>query len=288
MTPQPLVGNRTADELHRNGGSGKLPGSFRLGLLRGGVELKQFFRAKEVVVFTFALPIVMMTMFASIFHNRIQNAGVTVSQLYVAAMLGAGLMSTSFQSLGIGIATERDEGCLRRLRAMPLPRSAYFIGKLCLVLVTGVAETVLLLVAGVAFFGLELPTAPGKWFTFVWVLVLGMVSCSLLGIAMSSVPRHAKSAAPIMTLPFLILQFVSGVYISIDSVSGWMLEVGSLFPLKWMCQGLRSVFLPDRAKVLEQAGDWELGRVALVLGAWCIGGLVLCLTTFRWKNRRDG
>ncbi|MGW4890602.1 ABC transporter permease [Streptomyces murinus] len=288
MTTQTLVGNRAANEPRPDGGSGKLPGLFRLGLLRGGLEVKQFFRAKEAVVFTFALPIVMMTMFASIFHDKIQNAGITVSQLYVAAMLGAGLMSTSFQSLGIGIATERDEGYLRRLRAMPVPRSAYFIGKLCLVLVTGVAETVLLLAAGVAFFGLELPTAPGKWFTFAWVLVLGMISCSLLGIAMSSVPRDAKSAAPIMSLPFLILQFVSGVYISINSVSGWMLKVGSLFPLKWMCQGFRAVFLPDQAKVLEQAGDWELGRVALVLGAWCMGGLVLCLTTFRWKSRREG
>ncbi|MGW1889196.1 ABC transporter permease [Streptomyces sp. NPDC002004] len=283
-----LVDAPAAGLVQPGGGGGKLPGAFRLGLLRGGLEIKQFFRAKEAVVFTFALPIVMLTMFASVFHDRIQGAGITVSQLYVAAMLGAGLMSTSFQSIGIGIATERDEGNLRRLRAMPMPRSSYFLGKLWLVLATGVAETTLLLIAGVAFFGLKLPATPGKWFTFAWVLLLGMIACSLLGIAMSSVPRDAKSATPIMILPFLVLQFISGVYISINSMSGWMLKVGSFFPLKWMCQGFRAVFLPDRAKVLEQGGGWELGRVALVLGAWCIGGLVLCLMTFRWKGRRDG
>jgi ABC-2 type transport system permease protein len=33
-----------------------------------------------------------------------------------------------------------------------------------------------------------------------------------------------------------------------------MLNIGALFPLKWMCQGLRGVFLPESAKVLEQAG----------------------------------
>jgi ABC-2 type transport system permease protein len=55
-----------------------------------------------------------------------------------------------------------------------------------------------------------------------------------------------------------------------------------------MCQGLRGVFLPESAQVLEQAGSWELGRVALVLAAWCVGGLVLCLLTFRWKDRRTG
>ena len=27
--------------------------------------------------------------------------------------------------------------------------------------------------------------------------------------------------------------------------------------------------------------------IALVLGVWCVVGLVLCLATFRWTNRRD-
>jgi len=31
-----------------------------------------------------------------------------------------------------------------------------------------------------------------------------------------------------------------------------------------------------------------LGRVALVLGLWCVVALVLCLTTFRWTTKRDG
>ncbi|MFC9247831.1 ABC transporter permease [Streptomyces sp. NPDC057136] len=266
----------------------RLPGAFRLGLLRGGIEIKQFFRAREAVVFTFALPAVLMCLFASIFKGKVEGTDITVSQLYVSAMLGAGLMATTFQSLGISIASERDEGVLRRLRGMPMPRSSYFLGKLWLVLVSGIAETVLLIVAGVTLFDLELPTDPAKWLTFSWVFLGGLTACSLLGIAMSSVPRTAKSATAVITLPFLVLQFISGVFISIDSISGWMLKVGSFFPLKWMCQGFRGVFLPDQAKALEQAGDWEYGRIALVLAAWCIGGLVLCLTTFRWKSRRDG
>ncbi|MFF1920733.1 ABC transporter permease [Streptomyces sp. NPDC058221] len=284
---QTLAGSPTTG-LHPSDVTGKLPSAFRLGLVRGGLEIKGFFRSPAAVVFTFALPIMMMTMFASIFHEKVAGAGVTVSQLYVAAMLGAGLMSTSFQAISIGIATERDEGNLRRLAAMPIPRSSFFFGKLWLVLATGVSETLLLLVAGVAFFDLKLPHDPAKWFTFAWVLLLGLIGCSLLGIAMSSVPRDAKSATPIVTLPFLIIQFISGVYIPINSMSGWMQNVGAFFPLKWMCQGFRAVFLPDQAKMLEQAGDWKLGRIALVLGAWCIGGLILCLATFRWKGRHDG
>lgn len=91
-----------------------------------------------------------------------------------------------------------------------------------------------------------------------------------------------------VVLPFLVLQFISGVCIPVDTLPEWTLNIGALFPLKWMCQGFRGVFLPESAVVIEQAGSWEYGKVALVLGAWCIGGLVLCLLTFRWKDRRDG
>jgi ABC-2 type transport system permease protein len=52
-----------------------------------------------------------------------------------------------------------------------------------------------------------------------------------------------------------------------------------------MAQGLRSVFLPDALQAQEPAGSWELGRVALVLGLWCVVGLALCVRTFRWQDR---
>ncbi|MET8096026.1 ABC transporter permease [Streptomyces sp. NPDC005236] len=268
--------------------SGRLPDAWGLGLRRGALEIRQFFRQRDQVVFTFAFPVVFLFLFASIFSDDVKGAGVTASQLYVPAMMAAGIMSTSFQSLGISIAIERDEKVLRRLRGTPMPPAAYFLGKIWLVLVTGALETAILLVVGTTLYGVDLPSDPGRWADFGWIFVLGLTACALLGIAVSSVPKSGKSATSVVVLPFLVLQFISGVYISVDTIPDWMLNIGALFPLKWMCQGLRGVFLPDSAKVLEQAGDWEFGRIALVLGAWCAGGLLLCLLTFRWKDRRDG
>jgi ABC-2 type transport system permease protein len=265
-----------------------LPDAWGLGLRRGVLELKQFFRQRDQVVFTFAFPVVFLFLFASIFKDDVRGAGVTASQLYVPAMMAAGIMSTSFQSLGISIAIERDEKVLRRLRGTPMPPAAYFLGKIWLVLVTGLMETAILLLVGTGFYGVHLPSSASKWLDFGWIFVLGLTACALLGIAVSSVPKSGKSATSVVVLPFLVLQFISGVYISIDTIPDWMLNIGALFPLKWMCQGLRGVFLPSSAQVLEQAGSWEFGKSALVLGAWCVGGLLLCLLTFRWKNRRDG
>ncbi|WP_329114406.1 ABC transporter permease [Streptomyces sp. NBC_01465] len=264
-----------------------LPSAWSLGLSRGALELKQYFRLRDQVIFTFAFPVVFLALFASIFSDDVKDAGITASQLYAAGMLAAGIMSTSFQSLGISIAIERDEKVLRRLRGTPMPPAAYFLGKIWMVLVTGTAETAILLGVGSGLFGLDLPTDALSWLTFAWIFALGLTSCALLGIAISSLPKSGKSASSVVVLPFLILQFISGVYIPVGTVPDWLLNISALFPLKWMCQGFRGVFLPDSASVLEQTGSWEFGKIALVLGAWCIGGLVLCLLTFRWKNRRD-
>ena len=57
----------------------------------------------------------------------------------------------------------------------------------------------------------------------------------------------------------------------------WMQVFASFFPLKWLTQGMRSVFLPESAEALEVAGSWELPMAAAMLTIWCIIGLVLAL-----------
>jgi len=50
---------------------------------------------------------------------------------------------------------------------------------------------------------------------------------------------------------------------------------------------MRSVFLPAGFESHEVGGSWQLPQTALVLAAWTVIGLVLCLRTFRWQ-RSDG
>jgi ABC-2 type transport system ATP-binding protein len=179
-----------------------------------------------------------------------------------------------------------DEGTTRRLAATPMPRAAYFAGKVIQVLVCAVAETALLLAVGVLFYHVSLPSQPGRWLTFGWVFLLGTAACAVAGIAVSSLPKKAAGAAPLITLPLTMLSFVSGVYVvPLSTVPAPLRDVASVFPLRWLAQGLRSVFLPDSAARLEPAGSWQHGLVALVLLAWIAGGLVICTRTFRWRPR---
>jgi ABC-2 type transport system permease protein len=266
-----------------------LPSTLPLGLSRGVLELRRFLRNREAVVFTFSLPTVLMVLLGSVFGDSIEAPGVTAAQVLAAGMIAAGIMSTTFVSLGIEIAGDRDDGTLKRLRGTPMPASAYFLGKIVLVAVTTVAQVAIMLTVAVALFELTLPDTAADWFTFAWVFVLGVAGCSLLGIAISSIARNARSAAAVTQLPYLALQFISGVFVNpISALPVGLVTVASLFPVKWMAQGFRSVFLPDSMMVVEPAGSWELDRVALVLAAWCVIGLVLCLTTFRWRRGQGG
>jgi len=161
------------------------------------------------------------------------------------------------------------------------------VGKVVQVLaVSAVTVAILLLIATLAY-DVALPSG-ADWITFAWVSILGAASCTLLGIALSSLAKNGRSASATVTPFALVLQFISGVFFQFGSIPTWMQTVASFFPLKWMAQGLRSVFLPDVLAAQEPAGSWELGRVALVLGLWCLGGLVLCVLTFRWQDRGTG
>jgi ABC-2 type transport system permease protein len=204
-------------------------------------------------------------------------------------MIAAGIASATFVNLGIGIAADRDDGTLKRLRGAPVPKSAYFLGKVVMVGVISIVEVGAIVALGVLLFDTVLPSEPAKWLTFGWVFGLGVISCSLLGIAASSLARTERSAGAVMNLPYIVLAFLSGIFFTpIGALPEGLTRVGALFPLKWMGQGFRSVFLPDTILPQEVVTtSWETGRTALVLGAWCIGGLVLCLTTFRWRSRRD-
>ncbi|MCK2243123.1 MULTISPECIES: ABC transporter permease [unclassified Crossiella] len=258
-----------------------------IGLRRGVLELKQFLRQKDTVIFTFSFPLLMTVLFGAIFQRKLPGTDVDFTQYFLAGMVATGVMGTTFVLLAVGIALERDDGTLKRLRAMPMPLSAYFIGKTVLVLVASIAQTVLLLVFGSLFFGLTMPATAGKWLTLGWVLLLGVIACTLLGVAMSAVPRSGRSAAAVVMPIFVVLQFISGVFFVFTELPGPVQAVGGLFPLKWLSQGLRSVFLPEELQRMEPAGSWDHPGIAIVLALWIVAGLVLSVATFRWQRARS-
>jgi ABC-2 type transport system permease protein len=274
MTTPPLPAGRT----------------LRLGFSRIGYEFKTYFRQGDGVFFTFLFPLVMLTIFSVAFSNT--NFGrypdgskLSAAAFYLPAMLAAGVLLSGLQNMSIDIAGEKSDGTLKRLGGSPLPVMSYFIGKIGQVFVTGALQAIVLIAVAALVFRVPLPTDGASWLTFVWVFFLGVTTCAVLGIALSALPRTGRSATAVIIPITLILQFISGVYIGFSNLPSWLQSFAGIFPLKWLAQGMRSVFLPDSFKTLEVGGSWNLGQIAIVTAIWLVVGLVVCRLTFRWIRK---
>ncbi len=265
-----------------------LPSTWSIGKRRIGIELLQFFRDRESAVFNFALPVLLLIIFGSVFGGQsLGDTGITFAQYFVAGMIASGILYTSFQNLAISIPLEREDGTLKRLQGTPMPKASYFIGKVGTVFVAYLAQVTILIAVGSIFYGIAIPSTVNAWWTFAWISVLGLISCTLLGIAFSVVPRKGKGASAIVSPVVLVLQFTSGVFFLFSDLPSWMQTFASLFPLKWLTQGMRSVFLPESAAALEVSGSFELPLVAAVLALWCVIGAVAAVVFFRWTPRGE-
>ncbi|MFM8825372.1 MAG: ABC transporter permease [Candidatus Nanopelagicus sp.] len=257
--------------------------TLRIGLLRSQIELKQFMRQRESVVFTLFFPVILLFIFGTVFKDTIAP-GVTFSQYFVAGMIASGLVNTGFQQLAITIPMERDDGTLKRLRGTPMSVSSYFIGKALLVTFLMIIQTAMLLFFGSVVFDLNLPTDLMLWWNFTWLVLLGSACSTILGIAFSVVPKSGRGASAVVSPIVIILQFFSGVFFVFTSLPSFMQQLAAIFPLKWLTQGMRSVFLPEEFATQEVAGSWELGKTAIVLSIWLILGLLFAVKKFKWSR----
>ncbi|WIB61431.1 ABC transporter permease [Curtobacterium sp. MCLR17_007] len=261
------------------------------GAARISYEIRSYFRAPDSVFFTFLFPIIMLSLFSVAFSSAADiqagpNVSVDYATYYLPGLVATGILLSGTQSLGVDIAGERSDGTLKRLGGTPLPVLSYFVGKIGMVLVTTVIQTALLLAIASLVFGVDLPTDPALWARFAGIMILGIATSCVLGIAISALPREGRRATATIVPIVLVLQFISGVYLPFTQLPSWLQNVASVFPLRWMASGMRSVFLPDAFASAEPGGSWQLLLGTLVMVGWLVLGTVACLLTFRW-NRKD-
>ena len=84
------------------------------------------------------------------------------------------------------------------------------------------------------------------------------------------------------------MQFTSGVFFVYTTEPKWMQDFASVFPLRWLAQGMRSVFLPPGFGQHELGGAFDLPMAALMLTIWSIIGIALCLADVPLAAPRGG
>ncbi|MEM9033819.1 MAG: ABC transporter permease [Actinomycetota bacterium] len=269
----------TAPTAHRQ--VGLLTASMR----RTRIELLRFLRTREQVLFTFSLPLALMVLLTTVLDGEIGDTGVSFSTYLLAGLTASVALNVGVADLAPQLAMDKDDGTVKRLAGTPMPPAAYLLGKLGSVIVVATAQAAALIALGALAFDADLPSG-GQLVTFTWVFLLGLTSAVLLGMSISTIATNPRSAGAVVTFPFIILQFISGIWFIFSDLPTWLQNVASIFPLRWMALGMRASFLPDSFAAVEPGGGWQLGTVALVLGAWTVVGLGFVVARFRLRVER--
>jgi ABC-2 type transport system permease protein len=185
------------------------------------------------------------------------------------------------------LAMEREDGTLLRMRAVPRGLVGYVAGQLLYQSLGLVPMLAVILVPSALLFDGVLPGDAAGWLAMVGFLVLGLLATMPIGIVLGSVVPSLQKVNTWGMLPTLVLAGISGIFVPLERMWGWLQAVAQVFPIYWLGLGLRSAFLPDSAAATEMGGSWRTGQAVVVLAAWAIAGALAAPVVLRRMSRRQ-
>jgi ABC-2 type transport system permease protein len=233
-------------------------------------EQLSFWRNPQSAIFTFVFPVVFVAIMGALFGRLGKSSyfgGLTALQYYVPTIAALCVLGSCYGQLAVGLATRRQNGILKRIRATPLPAWGYFTGLLANCILVSLADIALIVGVG-RLYGVPFPS---QWPAIALTLVLGAASFCALGVAVASMIANAEAAPAVTQLVLFPLLFLSGTYLPISSqllnrVTGWL-------PIRPFNEALTGPLSRDTGP------DW---RHLAVLAAWGVIGATVAVRRFRW------
>ena len=256
-------------------------GTARMVATQIGSEVTRYRRVPEYFIGVVVLPVILFAMFGLPNTGEQLPGGTTVVAMLFVSFCCYGVVSQALFSFGAELATERQKGWLRRLRATPMPMWVYFAGKLALNLTFTAA-----IVAGVALLAATAGQAsfqPGRLAATCAVLLLGTLAFSPTGAAIAYWARP-KAVSTIVNLLFLPLSFLSGFFFPVEQLPEVLQRLAPWLPTYHFGQLAWRTMAPA-----EDVGDFttdpssSLVLHVVVMAAWAAASLALTV----WGYRRE-
>jgi ABC-2 type transport system permease protein len=281
MTASPASAPAPGSSAPASGGSApatRVIGDLRLVARQVRYEQLTFWLNPIAAVFTIGFSVVFLILLgASAGSSRISFLGnIKLIQYYVPGFVAYGVMSACFTTLTMTLVNRREMGLLKRLRLSPLPAWALLGAVFFSTLIVAFVQVIVLLLVGRLAFGVHLP---GNIGAFVLALVVGALSFTALGAAMSTLVPNQDAAGPVTSIVFFILLFLSGLWFPIKSGSG-LAKFSTWFPIRHFIQ---AVFAPFNLE--HGASPWAWHDL-LVVAIWGVIGAVVAVRRFDWAPRR--
>lgn len=236
------------------------------------LETKRQLRNVRAMVFTFAVPVVMLLVFGSAFGGqldpttRLQYLVVTTLQMASYGAMMAAL------SQAFAIVNERSIGWNRQLRVTPLSGWGFMVSKVIAAMAfaaMSIAITVL-----VAVVGLHASLDAGHWLAAAFGIWCGVVPFALIAILIGQFAKPSF-AQPLFMVVFMGLAILGGLWVPLSVMPNWMGSVAHLLPSYWL----------NRIGQMGAGATGDAGMLepAVVLAGWAL----LLSAVIVWRYRRD-
>jgi ABC-2 type transport system permease protein len=237
-------------------------------------------RNPRAVIFSLAFPVILLVMFNEIFISATDTttvAGATIDgqSYFTAGMIAYSMGLLCFTQPLVALTAQRERGQLKRLRGTPVPSWTFITAMVLRSVLLALVVGAVMLTMGVVFWGVDLTarTVPG----ILIMLFLGTTSLCALGVAMTAFTTTEDTASSIGPFTMVMLSFISGIFIPIDQLPGWLQEIGRIFPLYHLAQGLQLSVAGAKGGIGLNAND------VASLALWGIAGIAVASRRFLWE-----
>lgn len=206
------------------------------------VELKLFVREPISLVFTFAFPLVVLVVLFGVFGSQPDYAFnyARPNDYYLASYVAVVIAAVSLVALPVHVATYRERGVIRRLRASSVPGLSVLTAQVAVALLLVTAGSVVLAVAGVVGYDASLPDQPRE--TLVG-FALSAIAFLAVGFLLGNLARTARSAQAIGMLVFLPMWLLSGAGPPPEVLSDGLRTVADVLPLTYAVRAVQDPWL---------------------------------------------
>jgi ABC-2 type transport system permease protein len=238
-------------------------------------EQKAYWRNPMAAVFTFLFPVVFLIVVGTSGGSfRVPGTTLRYDQYTVVAMLVFGLIAACYTNLAMAISLRRDSGILKRMRGTPISIGSYVGGIIGSVLINVALLTAVVVAIGMGFYHLHFPYHPGA---AVVTLLIGIVTFSALGLAVTVIVPNADAAPAVVNGIYLPVVFISGVFYPLSNGSV-LSRIADWFPVRHMVVALVKSFEGGPGSGLQ---THDLG----VMLVWAAAALVFTARRFRWEPK---
>ncbi len=239
------------------------------------VELKLFLREPLTVIFTLALPLVVLFILGGVFGNTpdpegMVYRGVGAMDYYVPAYIGLVIASVGLVGLPMHLAAYRERGVLRRFKASSVPAGNVVGSQVAVTLISAAAGSLLLMAAARLAYSFQAPHAPEQ---VVLAFVLAALSFSALGVLLGALLPTARAAQGAGILLWFVMLFIGGAGPPPEVLTDSMRFVAQLTPLQHAITLLQDPWL---------GFGWNW-RETLVVAGITAGSALIALRFFRWE-----